>query len=383
MTPLEGDQTATVDFFISYAGSDEDWARWIAWELERAGFTYRIQAEHFPPGSRFVQGMRHWLQNACQLVAVLSPAYFESQFASLEMQSAIATDPLGEDRRVIPVRIEPCDIPRLFSDLVYVDIVGRPEDEARRVLLAGIRAAKVGLPAIPRAVTKRPAWPPDARTAAAPLPTAREHEGGPVRIQFLACDVGRGLDLVGECKTLGSVLERSRFASALELRPEFDVNDVNLFSKLNAYRPNVVHIAGNQNGGDVLFRSATGGEVVVPDEALAGLLSSLGQNVRLVIVDTCKSYSCARRVSEVVQCAVGVREDIADDAAIRFYEVFYDALASGHSVADAHGQAAAALRFRGASQGSIPELCVRQGLDASKLFLLDARESTARDDAAD
>jgi hypothetical protein len=29
-------QADTVNFFISYTGSDIEWAKWIAWELERA-----------------------------------------------------------------------------------------------------------------------------------------------------------------------------------------------------------------------------------------------------------------------------------------------------------------------------------------------------------
>jgi hypothetical protein len=60
------------------------------------------------------------------------------------------------------------------------------------------------------------------------------------------------------------------------------VTDANLFAKLTAYRPHVVHLSGNQNGGDVLFPSVNGGEVVVPDTALAGLLSSLGPGVLVV-----------------------------------------------------------------------------------------------------
>jgi len=61
MTPLDPtDAAGSVNFFISYTGTDRSWAAWVAWELERAGFTYRMQAEHFPPGSRFVNEMRQW-----------------------------------------------------------------------------------------------------------------------------------------------------------------------------------------------------------------------------------------------------------------------------------------------------------------------------------
>src|SRR5437588_8502204 len=106
---LQGNPPAptSINFFVSYTGNDVKWAQWIAWELERAGFTYRMQAEHFPPGSRFMNEMRRWLTEADHLIAVISPEYFDSPFASLELQSAAAEDPLGLSRRVIPVRITP------------------------------------------------------------------------------------------------------------------------------------------------------------------------------------------------------------------------------------------------------------------------------------
>jgi TIR domain len=366
-------QADTVNFFISYTGSDVEWAKWIAWELERAGFTYRLQAEHFPPGTRFINQMRVWLQNADHVLAIISPAYFESPFASLEMQSAIAEEPFGEARRVIPVIVEKCSIPTLFKDLVYIDFVGKSQEEQQHALIAGLRAAMVGTSARHREIKKRPAWPGMGKPKPVPsrIVTTEEQKGDfPIRVQFNACDVGRGLDLKGEFDTINAVIKRSSFSKKIRLHPDFDVTDTNLFEKLNTYRPHVVHIAGNQNGGDVLLPSGGGGEVVVPDVALAGLLSSLGTRLRLAIIDTCKSYRCARRVSEVVDCAVGVNDDIFDQEATRFYEVFYEAMGAGHSIADAHGQATAALQFKHVPRRRIPRLCVKAGKDASQLFLV-------------
>ena len=366
----------SVNFFISYTGADVEWARWIAWELSRAGYTYRLQAEHFPPGTRFVNEMRTWLENSDHVLAILSPAYFESPFASLEMQSAVAQDPLGLKRRVIPVRIEQCSIPVLFCDLVYIDFVGKSQEEQRRRLTAGLRAALVGSDTAAREVKERQPWPGDSekhkRSSGVITPDHKVRPELPLRVQFIACDVGRGLDLKGQYKKIKAVVEKSRFSKQIALRAEFDVTDANLFAKLNSYRPNVVHISGNQNGGDVLLPSHEGGEVVVPDTALAGLLSCLGDDLRLAIVDTCKSYRCAKRIAEAVECAVGVNDDIYDHEAIRFYEMFYQAIGTGRSVFDAHGQATAALRFMKVPMKRIPKLCVKPGQDATRSFLVGA-----------
>jgi hypothetical protein len=374
---IQEPQTVPVNFFISYTGTDVEWAKWIAWELSRAGYTYRLQAEHFPPGSRFMNEMRTWLENSDHVLAILSPAYFESPFASLELQSASAEDPLGLKRRVIPIRIKECSIPTLFRDLVYIDFVEKSEEEQRRRLTAGLRAALVGSDTPGREVKERPPWPgnQEGRKPSRTADTSDRQAGpeGPLRVQFIACDVGRGLDLKGQYKTIKAAVERSRFSRQITLQAEFDVTDANLFAKLNSFRPDVVHISGNQNGGDVLLPSHEGGEVVVADAALAGLLSSLGDDLRLAIVDTCKSYRCAKRIAEAVDCAIGVNDDIYDHEATRFYEIFYQAIGAGRSVSHAYGQATAALRFMKVPMKRIPKLCVKPGQHATEMFLVGSR----------
>jgi hypothetical protein len=44
-------------FFISYNKADRQWAEWIAWALEEAGYTTVVQAWDFGPGSNFVLEM--------------------------------------------------------------------------------------------------------------------------------------------------------------------------------------------------------------------------------------------------------------------------------------------------------------------------------------
>lgn len=362
-----------VHFFISYTGTDEAWARWIAWELNRAGYTYRLQAEHFPPGTRFINEMRTWLDNSDHILALMSEEYFQSRFASLEMQSAVAEDPMGLTRRVIPIRIKECTLPSLFRDLVYIDFVGKSEEEQRRALVAGLRAALVGGDNETREVKKRPDWPGSATNTQKTEPrslSSSQSDTVPLRVQFIASDVGRGLNLKGQFAKIRAAIAAGRFAKQIQLQAEFDVTDANLFAKLNAYRPNVVHFSGNQNGGDVLFPSHDGGEVVVPDAALAGLLSSIGSNLRLAIVDTCKSYRCASRIAEAVDFALGVKDDILDHEAIRFYEIFYQAIGAGQSLAHAHGQATAALRFMKVPNTRIPKLCSKPGHEATQSFLV-------------
>lgn len=68
------------DFFISYTGVNEAWARWIAVELERAGYTTVSQVLDMRPGHDFVHAMQQATTTAARTIAVLSPAYVKSTF---------------------------------------------------------------------------------------------------------------------------------------------------------------------------------------------------------------------------------------------------------------------------------------------------------------
>ena len=61
------------DFFVSYTGVNESWARWICVQLEQAGYTTVSQALDFRPGHDFVHAMQAAVTSATRTIAVLSP----------------------------------------------------------------------------------------------------------------------------------------------------------------------------------------------------------------------------------------------------------------------------------------------------------------------
>ena len=135
------------NFFVSYTGVDQSWAEWIAWHLEAAGYTTIIQAWDFRPGTIFVLAMQ-WAAEAERTIAVLSPDYPASRFTQPEWAAAFAQDPTGEQGLLVPVRVRECDMRGLLSQIVYIDLVGRDEDTAKKTLLDGVspRRAKPTTP---------------------------------------------------------------------------------------------------------------------------------------------------------------------------------------------------------------------------------------------
>src|SRR6266481_4485053 len=156
---------ARKDFFISYTSADRPWAEWIAWQLEHEGYTTLIQAWDFAPGSNFVFEMDTAARTAERTIAVLSPAYVQSSYTPSEWVAAFAHDPKGEQRLLVPVRIRPFDAEGLLRQVVYIDLVGREEQEARTVLLAGVRRerakplASPAFPAVAQTQPEQPAFP--------------------------------------------------------------------------------------------------------------------------------------------------------------------------------------------------------------------------------
>ncbi|WP_165938586.1 TIR domain-containing protein, partial [Parafrankia sp. BMG5.11] len=142
-----------VDFFVSYTRSDEQWAEWIAWQLEDAGYRVLVQVWDFRAGSHFVREMHRAAMGAARTVAVVSGAYLTSAYGEAEWQAAWAADPSGDERKLVPVRVEDCPRLGLLGQVVGVDLFGVDQPTARERLLeavVGQRGKPSGPPEFPR-----------------------------------------------------------------------------------------------------------------------------------------------------------------------------------------------------------------------------------------
>lgn len=159
------------DFFISYNRADGNWAEWIAWQLESAGYTTIIQAWDFRQGDNFVLEMQRATEEARRTLIVLSPDFLASKFTAPEWAAAFARDPTGSEGLLLPVRVRECRPKGLLAQIVYIDLVGASSrDEARERLLDGVshaRAKPAQEPATPplepgqaQPEIDEPPWPP-------------------------------------------------------------------------------------------------------------------------------------------------------------------------------------------------------------------------------
>jgi len=107
------------DFFISFNSADRAWSEWIAAGLEARGYTTFFQDWDFRPGNNFVLQMHQAATLADRTIGVLSPDYLNALFTQPEWAASLVQDPTGIERRVIPVRVQPCEPEELLKPIVY------------------------------------------------------------------------------------------------------------------------------------------------------------------------------------------------------------------------------------------------------------------------
>ena len=128
------------DFFVSYNGRDKAWAEWIAWTLEEDDrYSVLIQAWDFRPGENFVLEMHQAAQETRATVIVLSQNYLNAEYTHAEWAAAFVHDPTGQKRKLIPFRVAECHPGGILKALIYADLVGLSEEEARTVVLEALK----------------------------------------------------------------------------------------------------------------------------------------------------------------------------------------------------------------------------------------------------
>jgi TIR domain len=117
-----------IDFFISYNRADQTWAEWIAWTLEEADYSVVIDAWDFRPGGNFALEMQKAITESRKTIAVLPESYLKAEYVHPEWAAAFAADPLGVERKLIPVRVKACQPTGLLA-------MELSESEAQQCLL--------------------------------------------------------------------------------------------------------------------------------------------------------------------------------------------------------------------------------------------------------
>lgn len=129
-------------FFVSYNRADRDWAEWITWQLEEAGYSTVLQAWDFGAGNDFIIQMQKAATECERTLGVLSPDSINAPFVQKEWAAALAADPTGEQRKLVLARVRDVKPTGLYQALTYIDLVNLEPSAAKDRLLAELRVGR-------------------------------------------------------------------------------------------------------------------------------------------------------------------------------------------------------------------------------------------------
>lgn len=103
--------------------------------------------------------------------------------------------------------------------------------------------------------------------------------------------------------------------------------------------------------------------------ALSQMIRSAAPSARLVVLNACFSDAVAEALCSSVDCVVGMRGKIGDEAARSFAVGFYRALGYRRSVGNAIAQAVATLAAKQLPDEHLPICRTRNGINADQVIL--------------
>ncbi|TMQ14863.1 MAG: CHAT domain-containing protein, partial [Deltaproteobacteria bacterium] len=226
------------------------------------------------------------------------------------------------------------------------------------------------------------------------------------KILFLAANPS-GTDQLAldrEARAIQAELERSGYRDHFEFETRWAVQPLDLLRELRKLKPTVVHFSGHSgqdmrgerrlaprrdiivgesgvDGGEqqygLFFQGTEGGVRVVSTEALTETFRAAGASVKLVVLNACYTEMQAEALLAHVDCVVGMSGSIHREASRNFAIGFYGGLGERESVAAAYMQGRAAISLDGLLDGDLPQLKVREGVDARRLVLIMDRQASA------
>lgn len=178
-------------------------------------------------------------------------------------------------------------------------------------------------------------------------------------------------------RAIRTMLRAAEFRDALEFDVRWAARPDDLIQAFNETRPHVVHFSGHGRDDGLVLAGDDGLPRAVSVDALVQLFGIFGRGVRVVVLGACHSYPQAEAIVRSVDCVIGTRGPLQDEAAIAFDAAFYRAVAFGRPVSEAFEQAKLALSLRVPGAAS-PQLLARGGVDPARVVLVPAPVPEAR-----
>jgi hypothetical protein len=160
-------------------------------------------------------------------------------------------------------------------------------------------------------------------------------------------------------------LSKRRDDFSLEICPATRWRDFARY--LMDYQPHVLHFSGHGEQAEGLFLEGDDGKSMAVDKTwLGGVIRLLKDNLCCVVLNACWTNDVADEVATYVDCVIGMRRAMNDDAAIAFSSAFYGALGNDRTIQTAFELGQIQIGPVKDTFAYVPQIKWRQGADQSK-----------------
>jgi hypothetical protein len=186
----------------------------------------------------------------------------------------------------------------------------------------------------------------------------------------------RSLTVNKEFREIADRIQRSKYRDQIDVKMELEIRANDLTSQLLKHQPNILHFSGHgAPPGAILLVDPDHADRTrpVPISALKKLVEVLRDNLRCIVLNAC--YTAAQEqliqdLANVVGFAIGMNEEIDDEAALTFGAAFHEALAWGRTLQESFLAAKAQIAVMGVPGEKLPILKSGQGVDPTKFVLV-------------
>lgn len=179
------------------------------------------------------------------------------------------------------------------------------------------------------------------------------------------------LALGEEIREIEIKIRMAKYRDSIEFIHKHAVRPGDLQQHLLENKPHIVHFSGHgSESNEIILQDNQDLAQPVSPEALKDLFTVLKDNIRGVVLNACFSEGQAKAITEVIDFAVGMKEEIGGDAAILFAGAFYRAIGFNRSVKDAYALGIIEIKLAGVPEENTPVLLLRKGVDPSEIYLI-------------
>lgn len=159
-------------------------------------------------------------------------------------------------------------------------------------------------------------------------------------------------------KEIGEIKWRLRETGSLNWRIELEpaVEAQRLLQILQHSDADILHFSGHGSSTGIFLEDSSDTRKVVSGKTLESIFHTLKSNIRLVVLNSCYSAEQAKVIANEIDCVVGMKSDVSDQAAIAFSVGFYEALAFGRDVDSAFKLGCHQVEILGFPGEDVPQL---------------------------